>query len=159
MPDFSELTIRGRIATPSDSDWDEARQAWNLAADQRPEAVALIESADDVCKVMRFARQNGLKVTGQGTGHGAMALGPLEGLILIKTERMRAVTIEGEKARAEAGALAEDLAEAAIVQGMCSMPGTSPNVGVTGYTLGGGLSWLGRKHGWACNRVSAGAGI
>ena len=35
------------------------------------------------------------------------------------------------------------------------MPGTSPNVGVTGYTLGGGLSWLGRKHGWACNRVSA----
>jgi hypothetical protein len=35
------------------------------------------------------------------------------------------------------------------------MPGTSPNVGVTGYTLGGGLSWLGRKHGWACNRVTS----
>jgi hypothetical protein len=35
------------------------------------------------------------------------------------------------------------------------MPGTSPNVGVTGYTLGGGLSWLGRKYGWACNRVTS----
>jgi FAD/FMN-containing dehydrogenase len=152
---ISELSIRGRIATPSDSDWDEARQAWNLAADQRPEAVALVESADDVSKVIGFARENGLKVTGQGTGHGAMALGPLEGVILIKTERMRSVQIEGERARAEAGALAEDVAEAAIGQGMCSMPGTSPNVGVTGFTLGGGLSWLGRKHGWACNRVSA----
>jgi hypothetical protein len=149
------LAIRGRIATSSDSDWDEARQAWNLAADQRPEAVALVESADDVSKVIRFARENGLKVAGQGTGHGAVALGPLEGVILIKTERMRDVTIEGEKARAEAGALSEDVAEAASARGMSSMPGTSPNVGVTGYTLGGGLSWFGRKHGWACNRASA----
>ncbi|HKH41874.1 MAG TPA: FAD-binding oxidoreductase, partial [Solirubrobacterales bacterium] len=155
MADFSEFSIRGRIATSNDADWDEARQAWNLAADQQPEAVALVESADDVAKVIGFARENGLKVTGQGTGHGAMALGPLDGIILIKTERMRDVQIEGEKARAEAGALAENVAEAAISKGMCSMPGTSPKVGVAGYTLGGGLSWLGRKHGWACNRVDA----
>jgi hypothetical protein len=155
VADFSELSIRGRVATSSDSDWDEARQAWNLAADQHPEAVALVESADDVSKVIRFATENGLKVAGQGTGHGAVALGPLDDTILIKTERMRDVVIEGEKARAEAGALAEEVAEAAIPQGMCSMPGTSPNVGVAGYTLGGGLSWLGRKHGWACNRVNA----
>jgi FAD/FMN-containing dehydrogenase len=155
VADFSELSIRGRIATSSDSDWDEARQAWNLVAEQRPEAVALVESADDVSKVIRFAGENGLKVTGQGTGHGAMALGSLDGVILVKTERMRDVAIEGEKARAEAGALAQDVAEAASGQGMSSMPGTSPNVGVTGYTLGGGLSWFGRKYGWACNRVSA----
>ena len=155
MADFSELSIRGGIATSSDSDWDEARQAWNLAADQRPEAVALVESADDVSKVMRYAGENGLRVTGQGTGHGAVALGSLEGTILIKTERMREVVIEGESARVEAGAYAEHVAEAAIQKGMCSMPGTSPNVGIAGFTLGGGLSWLGRKYGWACNRVSA----
>jgi hypothetical protein len=155
VADFSELSIRGRIATPSDSDWDEARQAWNLAADQQPSAVALVESADDVSKVIRFASDNGLKVTGQGTGHGAVSLGSLDDTILIKTQRMRGVVIEGDKARAEAGALAEDVANAAIGQGMCSMPGTSPNVGVAGYTLGGGLSWFGRKYGWACNRVTA----
>jgi FAD binding domain len=155
VPDFSELSIRGRIATSSDSDWDEARQAWNLAADQHPAAVAMVESADDVSKVMGFARENGLKVTGQGSGHGAVALQPIEDVILIKTQRMRGVVIESDKARVEAGALAEDVAEAAIERGMCSMPGTSPNVGVTGFTLGGGLSWLGRKYGWACNRVSA----
>ena len=155
MADFSELSIRGRIATSGDSDWDEVRQPWNLAADQRPAAVALVESADDVCKVIRFARQNDLKVAGQGTGHGAVALGPLDDTILVKTTRMRGVQIESEKARAEAGALAENVAETAAGQGMASMPGTSPNVGVAGYTLGGGLSWFGRKHGWACNRVSA----
>ena len=94
-------------------------------------------------------------MAGQGTGHGAVPLGSLEDAILVKTVRMRDVTIEGEKARVEAGALAEDVADAAIKDGRCSMPGTSPNVGVTGFTLGGGLSWLGRKYGWACNRVSA----
>jgi hypothetical protein len=155
MADFSGLSIRGRIATSDDSDWDEARQAWNLAADQHPSAVALVESADDVSKTLGFARENGLRVAGQGTGHGAVPLGSLEDVILIKTERMRGVVIEGEKARVEAGALAEDVADAAIKFERCSMPGTSPNVGVTGYTLGGGLSWFGRKHGWACNRVSA----
>jgi hypothetical protein len=155
VAEFSELSTRGRIATPSDSDWDEARQAWNLAADQQPSAVAFVESADDVSKVVRFASQNGLKVAGQGTGHGAVALGPLDDVILIKTERMRDVTVEGDKARAEAGALAEDVGKVAIKDGKCSMPGTSPNVGVVGYTLGGGLSWLGRKYGWACNRATA----
>jgi FAD/FMN-containing dehydrogenase len=155
VADFSELSIRGRVATPSDSDWEEARQAWNLAADQQPAAVALVESADDVSKVINFARENGLKVAGQGTGHGAVALQPLDEVILIKTERMRSVETEGDNARVEAGALAEDVAEAAIKQGMCSMPGTSPNVGVVGYTLGGGLSWLARKHGLGANHVVA----
>jgi hypothetical protein len=155
MADFGELSMRGRVATPSDSDWDEARQAWNLAADQQPSAVAFVESADDVAKVLGFARQSGLRVTAQGTGHGAVALGALDDTILIKTERMRGVQIENETARVEAGALAEDVAEAAIKREMSSMPGTSPNVGATGYTLGGGLSWFGRKHGWACNRVTS----
>ncbi len=155
MADLSGLSIRGRVATASDSDWDEARQAWNLAADQQPSAVAFVESADDVAKVVTFARENDLKVAGQGTGHGAVALGPLDDVVLIKTERMRGVEIEENKARAEAGALALDVGQAAFDTGQSSMPGTSPNVGVVGYTLGGGLSWFGRKHGWACNRVTA----
>jgi hypothetical protein len=157
MSDLSGLSIAGRVATPSDPDWDEARQAWNLAADQRPTAVAFVEGADDVAEVVRFAGRNDLKVTGQGTGHGAVALGPLDDAILIKTERMRGVAVDAEArtARVEAGVLALELGEAAQAQGLCSLPGSSPDVGITGYTLGGGLSWLGRRHGFACNRVTA----
>ncbi len=73
MSDFTGPAIAGRVATPSDPDWDEARLAWNLAADQQPEAVAFVESADDVAATIRFAAENGLKVAGQGTGHGAFA--------------------------------------------------------------------------------------
>ena len=51
--------------------------------------------------------------------------------------------------------LGMELGQAAQPHGLCSMPGSSPDVGVIGYTLGGGLSWLSRKHGFACNSVRA----
>jgi FAD/FMN-containing dehydrogenase len=155
MSDFNELSIAGRVASPSESDWDEARAAWNLAADQRPSAVAFVEGAEDVAKVVRFAAEHDLRVTGQSTGHGAVALGPLEDTILIKTERMRSVEIDPDArtARVEAGVLGVELGEAAQAHGLSSLPGSSPDVGVAGYTLGGGLSWFGRRYGFACNRV------
>jgi hypothetical protein len=157
MTDFTGLAVAGRIATADDSDWDEARAAWNLAADQRPEAVIFAENADDVAAAVSFAAAHDLKVAAQGTGHGAAPLAPLAGTILLKTERMRGIDVDPEArtARVEAGALSLELGEAAGAHGMCSLPGSSPDVGVTGYTLGGGLSWLGRRHGFACNRVTA----
>jgi FAD/FMN-containing dehydrogenase len=157
MTDFSGLAIAGRIATPDDSDWDQARQAWNLAADQQPSAVAFVESGDDIVEAVRFAAANGLRVAGQGTGHGAVALGSLEGAILIKTERMRGIEVDAgaQTARVEAGVLSVELAEAAQRHGLGSLPGSSPDVGVVGYHLGGGLSWFGRRYGFACNRVRA----
>lgn len=157
MTDFSGLAIAGRIATPDDSDWDQARTAWNLAADQRPSAVAFVESGDDIAAVVRFAAENGLRVSGQGTGHGAVALGSLEGAILIKTERMRGIEVDAAAgtARAEAGVLSVELAEAAQQHGLSGLPGSSPDVGIAGYHLGGGLSWFGRQYGFACNRLRA----
>jgi hypothetical protein len=157
MTDFTGLALAGRIATPDDSDWDQARLAWNLVADQQPAAVVFAESAEDVAATVDFAIANGLKVAAQGTGHGAAPLAPLDGTILLKTERMRGVEIDAEAqtARVEAGVLVLELSEAAGEHGLSSMPGSSPDVGVTGYTLGGGLSWLGRRYGFACNRVTA----
>lgn len=157
MTDFSGLAIAGRIATPADADWDQARMAWNLAVDQQPSAVALVESADDVVAVMRFAAENGLRVTAQGSGHGAASLRIPEDTVLVKTERLRGVEVDAEAqtARVEAGVLSLELAEAAAAHELSSLPGSSPDVCVTGYTLGGGLSWLGRRYGFACNRLRA----
>src|SRR4029077_17133344 len=157
MTDFTELAIAGRIATPADSDWDQARLARNLAADQRPVADGFAESTEDIAKTLRVAAEHRLKVAAQGTGHGAAPLAPLEGTILLKTERMRGIEIDpdGQTARVEAGVLVLELSEAAGAHGLSSMPGSAPDVGVVGYTLGGGLSWLGRHHGFACNRVRA----
>jgi FAD binding domain len=151
------LSISGTVLEAGSPDWDSARAAWNLAADQHPAAVALVQSAEDVAQAVRFAADHELKVAAQGTGHGAAPLAALEDTVLIKTERMRGVEVDRERqtARLEAGVLALELGEAAQQAGLCSLPGSAPDVGVVGFTLGGGLGWLGRRYGFACNRVSA----
>ncbi len=149
--------IDGAVVAPGDEAWDEARQAWNLAADQRPVAVAIPESAADAVAIVDFARDAGLRVAPQGTGHGASALGSLEDTILVKLHRLRGVTIDPDAqiARAAAGTIWIEVVEAAARHGLAALAGSSPDVGVVGYTLGGGLSWLGRKHGIGANQVTA----
>ena len=74
MTDFSELSIEGRVATPGDADWDEARLAWNLAADLQPERGRLRRERRGRRQDGRASPpSNGLRVAGQGTGHGAAA--------------------------------------------------------------------------------------
>jgi hypothetical protein len=149
--------LLGHVAVPGDDDWDEARQAWNLAVDQQPAAVALPETAEDVVAIVEFARANGLRVAPQGTGHNASPLGALDDTVLVKTSRMRGVWIDAEAriARVEAGVIWIDVVNAAAEHGLAALAGSSPDVGVVGYTLGGGLSWLARKHGIGANSVTA----
>jgi FAD binding domain len=160
-PELDLTTLRnllaGDVVGPGDTGWDAARLAWNLAVDQRPAAVALPENADDVTAIVAFARAHDLRVAPQGTGHGAPALGALDDTILLKTERMRGVTIDpvARTARAEAGTIWIEVVESAAEHGLAALAGSSPDVGVVGYTLGGGLSFLSRKHGIGANQVTA----
>jgi FAD binding domain len=156
--DPSELRARvaGDIVLPDGPDWDAARLAWNLAVDQHPAMVALPETADDVAAVVAYANAAGLRVAVQGTGHGAAARGgELSGTVLVKMERMRGVEIDpvARTARVDAGVVWAEVAAAAAQHGLAALAGSSPDVGVVGYTLGGGLSWLGRRFGLAASSV------
>ncbi len=96
--------VVGDVVTPDDPNWDAARQAWALAVDQRPAAVALPESPEDIVTIVNFARTHGLRVAPQGTGHNAHPLeDALTESILVKTERMRGVEIDADARRATAG--------------------------------------------------------
>ncbi len=149
--------LTGQLVLPGDPGWDEARRAWNLAVDQRPFAVALVESVEDVVAVVEFAGAHGLRIAPQGTGHGASALAVMEDTILVKTSRLRGVEIDAaaQRVRIEAGALWEDVVGPAAEQGFVVLHGSSPDVGVVGYTLGGGMGWLARSRGLAANSVTA----
>ena len=39
--------------------------------------------------------------------------------------------------------------------GLAALHGSSPDVGIVGYSLGGGIGWLARKHGMQANAVTA----
>ena len=159
-PDFEFEALRGSIAgdvfEPGDGAYDETRRAWNLALDQQPAAVAFAESAIDVVKTVRFARSRGLRIAPQGTAHGASPLEGLEDAILLKTSRMRRVDVypATRTVRAEAGAEWQDVTVPAAEHGLAALAG-SRDVGVVGYTLGGGMGWLARRYGLAANSVTA----
>jgi FAD/FMN-containing dehydrogenase len=144
-----------RVVGPEDPGWDEARRAWNLAVDQHPAAVARPESAEEVVAAVEVARQNGLRVAPQGTGHGAPPRASLEGSVLLDMARMNAVEIdpEGRRARLEAGAQWQHVVPPAAEHGLAALSGTAPDVCATGYLVGGGVGWMVRRYGLACNSV------
>ncbi|HWX96204.1 MAG TPA: FAD-binding oxidoreductase [Solirubrobacteraceae bacterium] len=147
--------LEGKVVLPEDARFDEAREAWNLAIDQRPSCVVFPESPQDVAAAVLFAAESGQRIAAQGTGHNAAPLGSLEDTILLKTERMRGITIDpvARTVRVESGARWLEVVEAAAPHGLAALAGSSPDVGVTGYTLGGGMSFLARKYGLSANHV------
>ena len=149
--------IAGQVFVPGQAGYDQARQAWNLAVDERPSVVVVAGSPADVVQAVRYARAHGMRIAPQGTGHGAEPLEPLDGAMLLRTTRMRQVRIDPatRTARADAGAVWQDVIVPAAEHGLAALAGSSPDVGVTGYTLGGGLGWLARRYGLAANSVTA----
>ena len=54
-----------------------------------------------------------------------------------------------------AGVLWEEVVDAAAPHGLIALHGSAPTVGITGYSLGGGMGWLARSHGLQTNSVTA----
>jgi FAD binding domain len=150
-------TLNGSVVAPGDESWDPARQAFNLLVDQRPAAIVQARDGDDVARAVRFAGENGLRVSVQCTGHNAAPLGDLAGTLLLRTEAMNGAEIDAEtrRARVQAGARWRDVVPAASEHGLAALHGSSPTVGIVGYTLGGGMGWYARKHGLQTNCVTA----
>ncbi|HJQ88471.1 MAG TPA: FAD-binding oxidoreductase [Propionibacteriaceae bacterium] len=146
-----------KLLTAQDANWNLERGAFNILIDQRPVGIAVPQSADEVSEVVRSAAADGKRVAAQCTGHLAAPLGSLTGTVLLRTAGLGGVQIDADAgtARVGAGALWSDLVPRASELGLAALHGSAENVGITGYTLGGGLSFYARKHGLACNRVRA----
>src|SRR3954470_1374492 len=138
---------RGDVVSPSDPGYDEARAAWNLAADQHPAAVVFPENESDVAFAMAYTREDGLRVSVQGTGHNPLPLGAMTDSVLIRTNRMPQVDIDppGRRARVQAGAIWSDVAAPAGAHRLAALVGSSPDGGVVGYSLRGGVGFFCRK--------------
>ncbi len=157
MSDLSEVKIDGEVIMPGAPEWDGSRGAFNVLLDQQPAAIALPRSATDVATLVRSAAAAGKRVSAQRTGHSAAPLGALAETVLIRTEGLTGVEIDAERrsARVGAGTLWGDVVPQASEQGLAALHGSTPTVCIAGYSLGGGVSFYGREHGLACNRVTA----
>ena len=148
-----------QLHLPGDPGYDESRLAWNRAVDQRPAAVAVPRSAHDLSRLVRLASEHGLRVAPQSTGHnaGPLAQRGLDDVVVARMSALNEVSVDPVRriARVGGGAIWDPAVAAAATHGLAALHGSSPDVGIAGYTLGGGLGWYGRALGLAANHVTA----
>lgn len=153
---FEELRgqLDGSIHTPEDPEYAALTSPWNLAVPMRPAAVVGVRTPEDVAATVRFAREHGCTVGVQATGHGAEA--SLAGHILVVTRGLDEVTVHPEGwARVGAGVKWLPVIEAAAPHGLAPLNGSTSDVGVVGYTTGGGVGPMARTFGLAADMVRA----
>lgn len=145
------------VLKPQSDDYDRNRGAFNVLLRQEPAAIVTPRTPGDVIDAIEYAKAEDLRIGAQRTGHAAEPLGDLGDTVLVRTTALNTVSIDAERriARVGSGALWGDLVPKASEIGLAACHGSSPTVGIVGYSLGGGVGWYGRKHGLQCNRVTA----
>ncbi|GAA5110520.1 FAD-binding oxidoreductase [Pseudonocardia adelaidensis] len=145
--------VTGPVFRPGDDGFPGELAGYQVAHPHRPDLVVGATSADDVMVAVRYAVDHGQPVAVETSGHGRGE--PLRGGVLISTRRMDGVRIDpvARVARVEAGTRWARVVAAAAEHGLTPPSGSSPEAGVVGYTLGGGIGVLARELGWASDRV------
>jgi len=157
---MTQTTIRdftGEIVLPGDAAFDGHRSVWNAMVDRRPAIIARCESATDVAAALAFGRAEGLEIGVKGGGHGVAGHCVPEGGLMVDLAPMGSVEVdvEARRARVGGGALLGSLDRATEPHGMATTAGNVSHTGVGGLTLGGGMGWLARQFGLACDNVAS----
>jgi FAD/FMN-containing dehydrogenase len=145
--------LSGDLLLPEDSLYEQTRRGWNLTINHYPALIVVPHTTQDMVLAVNYAREAGLAVAVQLTGHGIQ--NPANDSLLIVTKKMTEVQVDPivQTARIGAGALWQHVLEQATPHGLAPLLGSAPHVGVVGYTLGGGIGWLARKYGLAADHV------
>ncbi len=146
-------SVRGPVYFPFDIEYAAEASPFNLDIVPEPELIVGATCAADVVAAVKFAAANELPIAIQSTGHGIMS--NFAGALLVTTKRMKKVEIDAEsrRARVEPGVRWSEVVSQTSPLGLAPLTGSSSQVGVVGYSLGGGLPILGRKHGYAADHV------
>jgi FAD/FMN-containing dehydrogenase len=146
----------GQVLLPGDDGYDQARRVWNAIVDRRPAVIARCASAADAAAAVRYARARELEIGVRGGGHSILGLAVPGGGLMVDLSAMGAVRADPGRRRAwvQGGALLGALDRAAQRFGLATTAGNVSHTGVGGLTLGGGMGWLGRQFGLACDNVT-----
>jgi FAD/FMN-containing dehydrogenase len=148
--------IHGGVLRPDDDGYAEACRIWNGAFDaRRPAVIVSASGAADVIAAVGFARSNDLAIAVRGGGHSIAGFSSCDDGIVIDLSAMRSVRVDPEARRAYVGpgAVWGDVDHETQAHGLATTGGLVSTTGVAGFTLGGGIGWLMRKHGLACDTL------
>ena len=155
--DSLRASFRGELVLPSDDAYETARRVWNAFIDKRPALIARCTGVADVIRAIEFAQKHRLPVAVRGRGHNVAGHGTCDGGMVIDLSAMRGISLDlvRRRATAQAGASWGDLDHETQTYGLATTGGMVSTTGLAGLTLGGGIGWLMRKHGSACDNLLA----
>lgn len=147
--------LRGELIQPDIEGYEEARSVWNGLIDKHPALIARCIGAGDVIDSVNFARENDLRVAVRGGGHNVAGNAVCDGGLVIDLSPMKAVQVDPVKrtARVQPGANWGDVDKETQLYGLVTPGGQVSTTGVAGFTLGGGMGFLRRKWGLACDNL------
>jgi FAD/FMN-containing dehydrogenase len=150
-------SLDGSVLLPDDPTYDDTRTIWNAIVDRSPRVIIRCASVGDVVTAVRTAREHDLEIGIRCGGHSAAGHAVPDGGLMIDLSRLRVVRIDPRRRRAvvQGGALLGALDRATQRFGLAVTAGNVSHTGVGGLTLGGGMGWLARQVGLACDNVAS----
>jgi FAD/FMN-containing dehydrogenase len=148
-------TTMPEILRPGDETYDDVRRVWNGAIDRYPAMIARCRTSAEVAAAVRLGTSSGLEIAVRGGGHSIPGLSVCEGGLMIDLSPMKRILVDPDAriARAEPGLLWSDYDAATQTYGLASPGGEIGHTGIAGLTLGGGIGWLSRRFGLACDNL------
>lgn len=148
-------SLRGELILPDDAEYETARRVWNGMIDKRPSLIVRCVGVADVMRAVDFAREHELRLAVRGGGHNVSGNATCDGGMVIDLGKMRGVRVDPARRvlRAEPGCRWRDVDDEAWVHGLATPGGAVSDTGIAGLTLGGGVGWLSRRFGLACDNL------
>jgi len=149
--------LKGRVISPEDVGYDEARTVFMGGFDRRPALILRPSDASDVARVIALARESGLRLAVRSGGHSGAGHGTTEDGLVLDVRDMKAIEIDpdGRTAWADTGLTAAEYSTATAAHGLATGFGDTGSVGIGGITLSGGIGYLARKYGMTIDSVLA----
>lgn len=148
-------SVRGDVITPHDVEYQVARRVWNGAIDRHPAVIARCTGTADVLSTLEFARSEGLPIAVRGGGHNVAGFGTCDNGLVLDLSPMKGIRVDAAAGtvRAQGGVLWGELDRETQAFGCATTGGLVSTTGVAGFTLGGGIGWLMRRHGLAVDNL------
>ena len=148
-------TLSGSVIRPDDGEYAAARRVWNGSIDRYPSLIVRPRTPEDVALTIALARQHGLPLAVRGGGHNVAGSGTCDTGVVLDLVEMNAVVVDSDLStiRAGGGSTWAQVDSAAATFGLATPGGLISSTGVAGLTLGGGIGWLSRKHGYSSDNL------
>jgi FAD/FMN-containing dehydrogenase len=147
--------LRGLLVLPADPAYATAKQLDLSQFDAiDPQAIAYCADRADVALCLTFAEDNHLAFAARSGGHSFGGYSTTPGLV-IDVSRLNSVTLDDRAVTIGAGVQTVDALNALAPSGLAVASGAFPTVGAGGFIQGGGIGYLTRSIGLACDNMTA----